>query len=85
MVPVVNAASGVAKEDEGSIGPAGDTSLSLVETLLSAGVMALVLGLSHCYELGLEASVGIGTVRTIVQLSCLGYILEPVFAMESIW
>lgn len=85
LTPLCAATSGVPKEEEGTVGPAGDTSLTLVETLMSAGVMALVLGLSYRYDLGLETAVGVGTFRTIVQLSCLGYILEPVFATNSIW
>jgi len=85
MMPTTAATNGVAASDEGRIGGNGDTSLSFLETLMSAGVMLVVVGISYRYELGLESAVAVGTTRTVVQLSCLGYILEPVFATESIW
>ena len=37
--------------------------------------MLLVVAISKYYQLGLEGTVGVATVRTIVQLSALGYAL----------
>lgn len=71
----------VSPEDEGSVN--GDTALTFVETLMSAGVMLVLITVSWYYELDLESQVGIATFRTIVQLSILGYILAPVFEVGS--
>jgi len=68
-------------EEEGSVN--NGTQLSLVETLLSAGVMGFVMCLSTYLGLDLESQIGIATMRTVVQLSILGYILEPVFSVDS--
>ena len=70
---------------EAELGVDNGTALSFLETLLSAGVMLLVMAVSRWLELDLESDVALATVRTVVQLSVLGSILEPVFQMDSIW
>ena len=49
-------------------------------------VFVLVTGLgSFFYKLRLEKDLGVGTVRTFVQLLLVGYILKYVFAIDSVW
>ena len=57
--------------------------LSYSELAVASGAMAVVMLASWYLELGLEARFGIATVRTVLQLSVLGYILEPIFGLEQ--
>lgn len=59
--------------------------IDLVQMGFAVGLMAIAIGLSAWQKLGLEWNLTVATVRTIVQLLAVGYILEIVFALESPW
>jgi putative ABC transport system permease protein len=48
-------------------------------------LMLLAIGLSAWQHLGLEWNLAVATVRTIVQLLVVGYLLEIVFALRNPW
>lgn len=49
------------------------------------GLMVLAIGLSAWQRLGLEGNLAIATVRTVVQLLMVGYLLALVFALRNPW
>lgn len=51
----------------------------------AVALMLLAIGLSAWQRLGLEWTLALATVRTIVQLIVLGYILAIVFALNNPW
>lgn len=57
--------------------------INLVQFSWALGLMAIAVGLSAWQRLGLEWSLVIATVRTVVQLLAVGYILEIVFALNQ--
>lgn len=57
--------------------------IDLIRFVWALGLMALAIGLSAWQRLGLEWNLTIATVRTIVQLLAVGYILEIVFALQN--
>jgi putative ABC transport system permease protein len=57
--------------------------LSLVQLGWAIGLMAIAIGLSAWQRLGLEWNLAVATVRTVVQLLAVGYILEIVFALNN--
>ena len=63
--------------------PSGTIVLTPLSIGLASALMVIVMLGSYQLNLGLETSVLVGTVRTTVQLSCLGYILEPIFAANK--
>lgn len=52
---------------------------------LSLGLMVAAIALSAWQRLGLEWSLAIATLRTIVQLLVVGYLLAIVFALRDPW
>ncbi len=56
----------------------GDVSLSLL-------LMALAIAIARFKALGIEKSLVLGTVRTFVQLTLIGYALNFLFLATSIW
>jgi putative ABC transport system permease protein len=59
--------------------------LDLLGMGFALGLMLLAIGLSAWNRLGLEWNLAVATVRTIVQLLVVGYLLELVFALRSPW
>jgi putative ABC transport system permease protein len=59
--------------------------LNLVDLVLAVGLMAIAIGLSAWERLGLEWTLAIATVRTILQLLVVGFILEIVFGLDNPW
>lgn len=57
--------------------------IDLVQFAWALGLMGIAIGLSAWQHLGLEWSLAIATVRTVVQLLAVGYILEIVFALNN--
>lgn len=57
--------------------------IDLVQFSWALGLMGIAIGLSAWQKLGLEWSLAIATVRTVVQLLAVGYILEIVFALNN--
>ena len=52
---------------------------------LAASLILINMGLSFALKLGLAKSLGIATIRMVVQLLLVGYILDWVFALENPW
>lgn len=59
--------------------------LDLVDLVLALGLMVIAIGLSAWERLGLEWSLAIATVRTVIQLLVVGYVLAFVFAIDNPW
>ncbi len=59
--------------------------LDLVGMGFGLGLMLLAIGLSAWQKLGLEWNLAVATVRTIVQLLVVGYLLAVVFALRNPW
>lgn len=57
--------------------------LDLVKMGFALGLMLIAIGLSAWQRLGLEWNLAVATVRTIVQLTAVGYILQIVFALNN--
>ncbi|NET73106.1 MAG: ABC transporter permease, partial [Sphaerospermopsis sp. SIO1G2] len=54
--------------------------LDIVDLVLAMALIAIAMGLSAWEKLGLELNLAIATLRTILQLIVLGYVLEFIFA-----
>ena len=59
--------------------------LTLSDVAMALGLIAITMGLSAWQKLGLEWQLLIATVRTIVQLIFVGYILAIVFTTKQPW
>jgi putative ABC transport system permease protein len=59
--------------------------LDLVDFVLAVALMAIAIGLSAGQRLGLEWSLAIATVRTILQLLVVGAILDIIFRLDNPW
>jgi putative ABC transport system permease protein len=57
--------------------------LDLTDLVWALGMMAIAIGLSSWQGLGLEMSLAIATVRTVIQLLGVGYILAIIFALND--
>lgn len=62
--------------------PAAIIDLSTADLVLTFGFVLVTLALSFQRRLGLEKELGIGAVRTLVQLVLVGYVLRYVFALR---
>lgn len=52
--------------------------------LLTLGLVAVAMGLSICQKLDLEKDMGIAVVRSFVQLTAIGLVINFVFGLESL-
>ena len=52
--------------------------------LLTLALVAVAVALSLYQRLGLERDIGIAAVRSFVQLSAMGYVIDYVFGLESL-
>lgn len=59
--------------------------LDLIGMGFAVGLMLLAIGLSAWQQLGLEWTFALATLRTIVQLIVVGYVLAIVFALNNPW
>lgn len=59
--------------------------LTTTDIAMALGLMAIAIGLSAWQKLGLEWQLFIATVRTVVQLIFIGYVLAIVFATKQPW
>ena len=59
--------------------------LGWLDLLLAAGLMLLAMLISWRQALKLEGSLAIGTVRALLQLLAVGWILRQVFAAQEWW
>ena len=56
--------------------------LSNLDVLISIGLLAVVAGLSTWRRLGLVKDLGIGAIRTVVQLALMGYVILFLFRAD---
>jgi putative ABC transport system permease protein len=56
-----------------------------VEVIIAVSLMVLAIALSRWQRIGTEKELAIGTVRSFVQLVAVGYALELIFGLESIF
>ena len=59
--------------------------LTWVQVAWASGLMIIAIGLSALQKLGLAWNLAIATVRTILQLLMVGYLLAIVFALKNPW
>lgn len=59
--------------------------LDLIDLASAVGLMGVAIGLSAWERLGLELNLALATVRTILQLLVLGYVLDFIFALDNAW
>ncbi|MDT9340332.1 iron export ABC transporter permease subunit FetB [Trichodesmium erythraeum 21-75] len=59
--------------------------LTLSDVAMALGLIAITMGLSAWQKLGLEWQLLIATIRTIVQLIFVGYVLTIVFTIKQPW
>lgn len=59
--------------------------LDWTQMLWALGLMAAAIGLSSWQQLGLSGTLAIATLRTILQLFVVGYVLATVFAWRNPW
>lgn len=59
--------------------------LSYVDLAIASVLLLLAGGLSVALKIGLERSLGIAALRTVVQLTLIGYVLKILFTLVSPW
>jgi putative ABC transport system permease protein len=59
--------------------------LDFLDLAIAVGLMVIAIGLSIWQKIGLELNLAIATVRTILQLVVLGYILDFILALNNLW
>lgn len=59
--------------------------LDFLDLAIAVGLMVIAIGLSVWQKIGLELNLAIATVRTILQLLVLGYILDFILALNNLW
>lgn len=56
--------------------------LGVLDVTLAAGLVLIAIGLTRWQRLGLARDLVVGTIRTVVQLALVGYLLVYVFAID---
>lgn len=59
--------------------------LDWIRVAWAGGLMVLAIGISRWQRLGLEWNLAIATLRTLLQLLVVGYMLSIVFALQRPW
>ncbi len=59
--------------------------LSLLDLALAASLILINGAVSLAFRLGLEKQLAIVTIRMVVQLATIGYVLKLIFAQTSPW
>ena len=57
--------------------------LSPWQVLIAAGLIGVSASVSVLYRLGMERTLALAAVRTIIQLTAVGYLLEWVFSLDA--
>lgn len=61
------------------------STIQFTDLVWAVGLVAIAIALSAWQKLGLEGSLLIASVRTIVQLLAVGFLLEIVFQLQNPW
>ena len=59
--------------------------VSLGEVALSLVLVALAVGVSMWRHADLEADLGLAVLRSFIQLTAVGYVIQAVFESDSLW
>jgi putative ABC transport system permease protein len=59
--------------------------MSNVSLAMTFSLVVLALGISYQQKIGLEKDMVIGSIRAVVQLSIIGFVLKYIFALNNIW
>lgn len=59
--------------------------LNFFDLTIAIGLMVIAIGLSVWQKIGLELNLAFATVRTILQLLVLGYVLDFILALNNLW
>ncbi|MDJ0735314.1 MAG: iron export ABC transporter permease subunit FetB [Nostocaceae cyanobacterium] len=59
--------------------------LNLVDLAAALALIAIAIGLSAWERIGLELNLALATIRTILQLVVLGYVLDFIFTIDNPW
>ncbi len=59
--------------------------LNFLDLAIAVGLMVIAVGISSWEKIGLELNLAVATGRTILQLLVLGYILDFILALNSVW
>ncbi len=57
---------------------------TVATALLALGLVAVAVALSFYERLGLQGDIGVAVVRSFVQLTAIGFVIEFIFGLESI-
>jgi putative ABC transport system permease protein len=58
---------------------------TILPALPTLGLVAVAVALSLYEGLGLEGDIGVAVVRSFAQLAAIGYVIQYVFGLESLW
>jgi len=61
------------------------TSPTIIQVLLSLVLVAISIGVAKWWRIPVAKDMALGSVRTFVQLIAVGYALELIFDLESLW
>ncbi len=56
-----------------------------LDVLIGLGLVAIAIGISYFNGFGLERDLTIGVIRTVLQLTFLGFALKYIFEINAIW
>ncbi|MBD2770576.1 ABC transporter permease [Iningainema tapete] len=59
--------------------------LDFIDLASAVGLMGIAIGLSAWEKIGIELKLALATLRTILQLGVLGYVLDFIFAVNNPW
>ncbi len=61
------------------------TSPTIVEVLLALVLVVVSIGIARWWRIPVAREMALGSVRTFIQLIAVGYALELIFSLESLW
>jgi len=64
---------------------AGTISISLGEVAASLGLIAVAIAVSFWRKAELEKDIAIAVVRSFIQLTAIGYVIQAIFDSDSLW
>ncbi len=56
-----------------------------VDVMIGLGLIAVAIGLSYFQGFGIQRDLAVGTLRCVLQLVILGYVLVYIFEIKSMW
>jgi putative ABC transport system permease protein len=60
-----------------------ETSFSIVQVLVTAGLLVVTFGVSRWIKLEIEKDLGLGVIRSFLQLLAAGFVLDRLFTVNS--